>query len=54
MMLVPDTNENYIDDMKKGTSNILVAVRMRPLWQREKEQDQFEIVKILDQKVGIG
>lgn len=51
MGVIVDNNDNYIDDMKKGTSNILVAVRMRPLWQREKEQDHFEIVKILDQKV---
>jgi len=48
-----DNNDNYVDDMKKGTSNILVAVRLRPLWQREKEQDHFEIVKILDQKVSL-
>jgi len=27
--------EGYIDDMKKGTSNILVAVRLRPLWFKE-------------------
>jgi kinesin family member 18/19 len=30
-----------------------VAVRLRPLWQRERAEESFEIVKILDQKVVI-
>ena len=47
-----ESHDTYIDEMKKGISNILVAVRLRPLWQREKDQDHFEIVKILDQKVS--
>jgi hypothetical protein len=56
-----DMVDSYVDDMKKGTWNILVsifslsyklvmqvAVRLRPLWNKEKEQDNFEIVRILD------
>lgn len=47
-----ESHDTYIDEMKKGISKILVAVTLRPLWQREKDQDHFEIVKILDQKVS--
>lgn len=39
---------------KKGdSSNIKVVVRLRPLCDKEIEEDQFEIVQILDQKVRL-
>ena len=37
--------------MKKGTFNILVAVRCRPLNQKEKEISDIEIVKVLDKNM---
>jgi len=39
--------------MNKGSSNILVAVRARPLSKKEKESDSFEVVEILEGKVVI-
>jgi hypothetical protein len=45
--------DNLVDDMKNGQSNIMVALRLRPLWQKEIQNDEFSIVKILDQKVVI-
>jgi hypothetical protein len=39
--------------MKKGTYNIMVAVRCRPLWNKEKDFSDFEIVKMLDRKMVI-
>ena len=42
-----------IQDMKKGQSNILVAVRLRPLWKKEEEDGEFNIVRILDEKLVI-
>jgi hypothetical protein len=39
--------------MKKGQSNILVAVRLRPLWKKEEEDGEFNIVRILDEKLVI-
>jgi hypothetical protein len=31
---------------------IKVAVRLRPLWQKEVEKDELDIVRILDKKVN--
>ena len=42
-----------VEEMKKGESNILVALRLRPLLQREIQENQFNLVKILDEKVVI-
>ena len=42
-----------INDMKKGQSNIMVAVRLRPLWKKEEDENEFSIVKILDEKLVI-
>ena len=39
--------------MKKGQSNILVAVRLRPMLMKEIEQGQFNLIKMLDDKVVI-
>ena len=36
-----------------GTSNIMVAVRLRPLWKNEIENNELSIVKILDEKLVI-
>ena len=48
----PDTRK-VIEDMKKGASNIMVAVRLRPLWQQELSRNEFSIVKILDGKLVV-
>ena len=42
-----------VEEMKKGESNILVALRLRPLLPREIAENQFNLVKILDEKVVI-
>ncbi len=52
-----------MEEMKKDTSKILVstnftstlqvAVRLRPLNKKEHENNHFEIIRILDQKVVI-
>lgn len=36
------------------TSNIKVAVRLRPINENEIEDGQFEIVQIVDQKVSMS
>ena len=41
------------EDMKKGESNIMVAVRLRPLISREISEGQFNLIKILDDKVVV-
>lgn len=45
--------EDHIGQMNKGTSNILVAVRARPLSNKEAETDSFEVLEILDDKVVV-
>lgn len=42
-----------IEEMKKGESNILVALRLRPLLPREIMEGQFNLVKILDEKIVV-
>ena len=44
-----------IENISKGggPSNIMVAVRLRPLWKNEKENNEVGIVKILDEKLVI-
>ncbi len=46
-----EETKNHIEEMKKGTYNILVAVRCRPLNNKEKELSDIEIVKVLDKKM---
>ena len=48
-----EETKNYVDDLKKGTYNILVAIRARPLNIKEIEFNDKEIIKILDEKVVI-
>lgn len=46
-----EETKNHIEEMKKGTYNILVAVRCRPLSNKEKEISDIEVVKVLDRKM---
>ena len=45
--------EDHINEMKHGQSNILVAIRTRPLIQKEIEYNPNLMVKILDQKIVV-
>ena len=47
-----DTN-TYIEDMKKGTYNILVCVRCRPLSSLEYQLSAYETIRIMDDKMVI-
>ena len=47
-----ETNK-YIEQMKKGTYNILVAVRCRPLNQKEKEYSPIKTINILNKNLLI-
>jgi kinesin family protein 18/19 len=38
---------------KPTPSNIMVAVRLRPLWKNETDNNEVSIVKILDEKLVI-
>ena len=51
-MIEEETNK-YVEDMKKGTYNILVAIRARPLSQKEIENNEKEIIRVLDKKLLI-
>ena len=51
LTIIEEESKNYIEDMKKGTFNILVAVRCRPLNLKEKEISDIEIVKVLDKNM---
>ena len=47
-----NNNENeIIEDMKKGKSNILVTVRVRPLSSKESEFNDAEIIKVLNKNM---
>jgi kinesin family protein 18/19 len=48
---INEETTKYIEDMKKGTYNILVAVRCRPLSQKEKEISTYETINFIDKKV---
>jgi len=47
------TDNEYIQEMKHGMSNIMVAVRLRPMWKKELDKGEISIVKILDKNVVI-
>ena len=47
-----DTN-TYIEDMKKGTYNILVCVRCRPLSSLEYQLSAYETIRIMDDKMVV-
>ena len=46
-------HDSVVEELKKGQSNILVAVRLRPMLMKEVEQGQFNLIKMLDDKVVI-
>ena len=48
----PETTE-LVNNMQQGSSNILVAIRCRPLTKKEKEVDDYKTIHILDEKVVI-
>ena len=48
-----ETTQSFIDDMKKGSYNILVCVRCRPLSLIEKQLSSNETIKIMDNKMVI-
>lgn len=39
--------------MKSSISNIMVAVRLRPMWKKESEAGEYSIVRVLDRKLVI-
>ena len=50
--ITEDTSQ-YIEEMKKGSYNILVAVRCRPLSQKEREISLYETIQIMERKIII-
>jgi kinesin family protein 18/19 len=51
--VVAEETDEYVQQLNKGSSNILVAVRARPFTKKERETNTFEIFEILDDKVVI-
>ena len=51
--IIEEETNKYVDDLKKGTYNILVAVRARPLSHKELENNEKEIIRVLDKKLLI-
>lgn len=49
----PASGNEVIDDMRKLESNILVAIRLRPMLSKEIMEGQFNLVKIMDDKLVI-
>ncbi|CAD8179404.1 unnamed protein product [Paramecium pentaurelia] len=45
-----ETNK-FLEELKNGSSNILVAIRVRPLNQKERSVSEFETIRILDGKM---
>ena len=50
---INEETSQYIEEMKKGTYNILVAVRCRPLSQKEREISVYETIQIMERKIII-
>ena len=50
---IEDETNKYIEEMKKGTYNILVAIRCRPLNQKEKEYSTYNTLNIINKKLII-
>ena len=48
-----DDTQNYLEDMKKGTYNILVCIRCRPLSQLELQISNYETIKIMEKKIVV-
>jgi kinesin family member 18/19 len=45
--------DKEMDTIDADTSNMVVAVRLRPLDKKEIEREEFEIVRVMDQKLVI-
>ena len=45
--------DDFAHEVKASISNIMVAVRMRPMWTKETDGGEFPIVRLLDRKVVI-
>jgi len=45
--------EKHIEDLKSGSNNILVAVRVRPLSSKEQTISNYETIRVLDGKVVV-
>ncbi|CAD8097559.1 unnamed protein product [Paramecium sonneborni] len=43
--------KKFLEELKNGSSNILVAIRVRPLNQKERSVSEFETIRILDGKM---
>ena len=50
---INEETKSYIEDLKKGSYNILVCVRCRPLSNLEYQLSNFETIKIMDKKILI-
>ena len=50
---INEETKTYIEDLKKGSYNILVCVRCRPLSNLEYQLSTFETIKIMDKKILI-
>ena len=50
---ITEETKQYVEELKKGTYNILVAVRCRPLSLKEKEISIYETIQIMDRKIII-
>ena len=50
---IEDETKNYIDDLKKGSYNILVVVRCRPLSILESQISSYETIRIMDNKMVV-
>ena len=48
-----ESTKSFIDDMKKGSYNILVCVRCRPLSFSEKQLSSNETIRIMDNKMVV-
>ncbi|CAG9319248.1 unnamed protein product [Blepharisma stoltei] len=46
-------NEDIVGQMQQGASNILVAVRCRPLTKKEREIDSTNLIQIIEERVVI-
>ena len=50
---INEETTQYVEEMKKGTYNILVAVRCRPLSLKEREISLYETLQIMERKIII-
>ena len=48
-----EATKSFVDDMKKGSYNILVCVRCRPLSVSEYQLSSYETIRIMDNKMVI-